>query len=238
MSAVSRQPVDAMDPEDDQEHPLLGMPRRDTVVTAALAVATAALFALMATEAGRSLIQPIDDAFLRWMASLRAGWLTLPAKLFNLVGLTYVMAPVRIGIAAFLAIRRRWWHFTAFVSAIVVSEISIGTLKALYDRPRSVGSLVETSGASFPSGHAVAASVTVVAAVIALVPEGPRRYKWGAVAVAFSFLMALSRAYLGAHWLSDAVAGVLLGTSIALGTALVTHRVRERRSSADVAPLE
>jgi undecaprenyl-diphosphatase len=227
-----------MDPEDDQEHPLLGMLRRDTLVTAVLAVATAALFALVGTEAGRDLIQPIDAAFLRWMASLRTGWLTLVAKLFNLVGLTYVMAPVRVGIAAFLAIRRRWWHFAAFVSAIAVSEFSIGTLKALYDRPRALGSLVETSGASFPSGHAVAASVTVVAAVIALIPEGRRRYKWGATAVGFSFLMGLSRAYLGAHWLSDAVGGVLLGTSIALGTALITHRVRERRSSGDVSPLE
>jgi undecaprenyl-diphosphatase len=227
-----------MDLEDDPEHPLLGMPRRDTVVTAALAVATATFFSLMATEAGRDLVQPIDDAFLRWVASLRTGWLTLVAQLFNLVGLTYVMAPVRLGIAAFLAIRGRWWHFIAFVSAIVVSEFSIGTLKALYDRPRALGSLVETSSASFPSGHAVAASVTAVAAVIALFPEGSRRYRWGAAAVAFSSVMGLSRAYLGAHWLSDAIAGVLLGTTIALGSALVTQHVRERRASTDVTPLE
>lgn len=238
VSAVSRRPVEPRQREDDPEHPLLGTPRRDTVVTVALVVTTAALFALMATEAGRDLIQPIDDAFLHWMVSLRTGWLTVVARLFNLIGLTYVMTPVRLGIAGWLAIRRRWWHFAAFVSAMVVSEISIGTLKALYDLPRALGSLVETSGASFPSGHAVAASVTAVAAVIALVPEGPRRYRWGAVAVAFSSLMALSRAYLGAHWLSDAVAGVLLGTSIALGTALVTHRVRERRTSSDVTSLE
>jgi membrane-associated phospholipid phosphatase len=238
LPVVSHPPVEALDQVGDQEHPLLGMPRRDTVVTATLAVATAALFALMATRTGRDLIQPIDDAFLRWMVSLRTGWLTLVAKLLNLVGLTYVMAPMRVGVAAFLAIRRRWWHFAAFVSAIVVSEISIGTLKALYDRPRASGSLVETSGASFPSGHAVAASVTVVAAVIALVPEGSRRYRWGVAAVAFSSLMGLSRAYLGAHWLSDAVAGVLLGTSIALGSALVIHQARGRRSSGDIAALE
>jgi undecaprenyl-diphosphatase len=205
------------------------MPRRDTIVTTAFAVVTVALFVVMATEAGRDTIQPIDDAFLRRMVSLRTGWLTQIARLFNLIGLTYVMVPVRIGIAAWLAIRRRWWHVSAFVSAIVVSEISIGTLKALYDRPRALGSLVETSSASFPSGHAVAASVTAVAAVIALLPEGPRRYRWGAAAVAFSFVMGLSRTYLGAHWLSDAVTGVLLGTTVALGTALVAHRVRERR---------
>jgi len=238
VSTVSRRPVETKDPGDDEEHPLLGMPRRDTVVTAVLAAATVAFFTVMATDAGRRLIQPIDDAFLRWIVSVRTGWMTVVARLFNLVGLTYVMTPIRLGIAGWLAFRRRWWHFAAFVSAVLVSEISIGVLKALYDRPRALGSLVETSGASFPSGHAVAASVTAVAAVIALVPEGPRRYRWGAVAVAFSSLMALSRTYLGAHWLSDAVAGVLLGTSIALGTALVTHRVRERRSSGGGTSLE
>jgi membrane-associated phospholipid phosphatase len=228
---VKRAPVDARDPV-EHEHPLLGMPRRDTAVTIALAVATAALFALMATRVGRDLVQPIDDAFLRWMVSIRARSLTWIAMTLNFIGLTYVMTPIRIGITAWLAIRRRWWHLTAFVSAIVVSEIAIGTLKALYDRPRALGSLVETSGASFPSGHAVAASVTAVAAVIALLPEGPRRYRWGAGAVAFSFLMGISRTYLGAHWLSDAVAGVMLGTTIALGTAVITHRVRERRERA------
>ena len=238
MFAVSRPPVEASETAAEHEHALLGTPRRDTMVTAAFIAATSALFALMATEVGRDLIQPIDDRLLRRMVSLRTGWLTLIARLFNVIGLVYVMTPVRLAIAAWLANRRRWWHFAAFVSAMVVSEISIGTLKALYDRPRALGSLVETSSASFPSGHAVAASVTAVAAMIALFPEGSRRYRWGAAAVAFSFLMGVSRAYLGAHWLSDAVGGVLLGTSIALGTALVTHRVRERRSSTNVAPLE
>ena len=114
----------------------------------------------MATRAGRDLVQPIDDAFLRWMVSIRTRSLTWVAMTLNFIGLTYVMTPIRIGITAWLAIRRRWWYLTAFVSAIVVSRSRIGTLKALYDRPRALGSLVETSGASFPSGHAVAASVT------------------------------------------------------------------------------
>jgi undecaprenyl-diphosphatase len=88
---------------------------------------------------------------------------------------------------------------------------------------------VATSGASFPSGHSIAATVTVVAAVIALVPPGRRRAWWGAGAVVFSALMALSRAYLAAHWLSDAVAGVLLGTSCALLAALVVGALQRRR---------
>jgi membrane-associated phospholipid phosphatase len=211
------------------EHPLLGMPRRDAAVTSALVALTILLFVLVANHSTRSPIQRLDDSFLRRMIAIRTGWLTAVAKSFNILGLVYVTLPVRVLISGFLAWRRRWWHFAAFVSAMVLSEISIGLLKSLYHRARPMGSLVHTSGGSFPSGHAVAASVTAVAAVIALFPEGPSRFLWGAVAVVFSLVMALSRAYLAAHWLSDAVAGVLLGTSIALVTALAVHVVRERR---------
>src|SRR5205823_191973 len=130
---------------------------------------------------------------LDWMIGVRSTGLTGAAKLLNVLGLVYITLPVRVVAAGFLALRRRWWHLAAFVSAIVVSEISIGTFKALYDRARPPHPLVGTSGGSFPSGHAVAASVTAVALVIALFPEGPRRYAWGLVAVAFSLLMALSR---------------------------------------------
>jgi membrane-associated phospholipid phosphatase len=150
------------------------------------------------------------------------------AKFLNLLGLVYLTLPVRIAIAGFLALRRRWWHMASFVAAVVLSEILIGTLKNVYDRARPPGSLVATSGASFPSGHSIAASVTVLAAVIALVPIGRHRMTWGAAAVGFSILMAASRAYLGAHWLSDAIAGILLGTSCALLAALAVDWLQRR----------
>ena len=46
----------------------------------------------------------------------------------------------------------------------------------------------------------------------------------------FSILMGLSRAYLAAHWLSDAAAGILLGTSCALLTALVADQFQRRQN--------
>ena len=164
------------------------------------------------------------------MISGRTPPLTAIAKVFNVLGLVYVTLPVRIALAGFLALRRRWWHLAAFAAAIVLSEVLIGSLKGVYDRARPPGSLVATTGASFPSGHAIAASVTVVAAVIALVPPGRRRALWGAAAAAFSIVMGLSRAYLGAHWLSDATAGILLGTSCALVTALITGQLQRRHN--------
>jgi undecaprenyl-diphosphatase len=223
MSWLSRQAAGAR-----EEHPLVASPGRDIAVTVIFAVLTAFVFAAVADHSALAHIQRIDDSWLRLMVSHRSAPVTVIAKFFNLLGLVYVTLPVRIAIAGYLALRRRWWHFAAFVAAIVLSETLIGTLKGIYDRARPPGSLVATSGASFPSGHSIAASVTIVAAVIALVPPGRRRAWWGVSAVAFSILMAASRAYLGAHWLSDAIAGVLLGTSCALLAALVVGALQRR----------
>jgi undecaprenyl-diphosphatase len=223
MSWLSRQAAGAR-----EEHPLVASPGRDIAVTVVFLVLTAFVFAAVGERSALAHIQRIDDSWLRLMVANRSAPVTVIAKVFNVLGLVYVTLPVRIVLAGYLALRRRWWHFAAFVAAIVLSEALIGTLKGIYDRARPPGSLVATSGASFPSGHSIAASVTIVAAVIALVPPGRRRVWWGAGAVAFSVLMALSRAYLGAHWLSDATAGILLGTSCALLAALVVGTLQRR----------
>jgi membrane-associated phospholipid phosphatase len=207
---------------------LLAAPGRDAALGAVVVVLTVGVFAAVGDHGTLTSIQRLDDEWLRLMVSGRALPLTVIAKVFNILGLVYVTLPARIAVAGFLALRRRWWQLAAFTAAVVVSEALIGVLKVTYDRARPPGSLVVTTGASFPSGHAVAASVTVVAAVIALVPPGRRRAWWALAAMAFSILMGLSRAYLGAHWLSDAVAGILLGTSCAVVTAWMVAQIQRR----------
>jgi membrane-associated phospholipid phosphatase len=204
-----------------EEGALLASPGRDLAVTVVVVVLTAGVFVAVGDHGTQMSIKRWDDTWLRLMISGRAAPLTAVARILNVLGLVYITLPVRIALAGLLALQRKWWHLAAFTAAVAVSEVLIGVLKGIYDRARPPGSLVATTGASFPSGHAVATSVTAVAAVIALVPPGRRRAWWGAAAVMFSVLMGLSRAYLAAHWLSDAVAGVLLGTSCALTAALV-----------------
>jgi undecaprenyl-diphosphatase len=207
---------------------ILATPGRDAATAAAVAALTAVVLVVAADRAALDHIQHVDDSWLRLMISWRDGPVTAIAKVFNVLGLVYVTLPVRIAVAGYLAVRRQWWHCAAFVTAVLLSEVLIGPLKGAYDRARPPGSLVATSGASFPSGHSIAASVTVLAAVIALVPPGRRRIAWGLAGAAFAVLMALSRAYLAAHWLSDAIAGLLLGAACALAAASAVDQAQRR----------
>jgi membrane-associated phospholipid phosphatase len=223
-----------------QEPLILAAPRRAAAIAAVISALTAVVFAVVANRGALSHIQRLDNSWLRLMVSVRNPPVTVIAKVFNVLGLVCVTLPVRIAIAGYLAFRRRWWHLAAFAAAVLLSEILIGPVKAAYGRARPPGSLVAVSGASFPSGHSIAASVTVVAAIIALVPAGRRRVAWGLAGAAFALLMALSRAYLGAHWLFDAIAGLLLGTSCALLAAVAVDWVqrgrRQRHEIPDAAP--
>jgi undecaprenyl-diphosphatase len=110
--------------------------------------------------------------------------------------------------------------------------LCIGPVKAAYDRARPPGSLIETSAASFPSGHAIASAVTAVGLVLVLAAPGPSRWRWEVRAVAFAVVMALSRVYLRAHWLSDTVAGGLIGAALALGWPALLMTLRERFAGA------
>jgi membrane-associated phospholipid phosphatase len=173
--------------------------------------------------------QGIDDWWLDWSDDHRTGALIRGAELISALGGVAVLLPLRLAAVIVLAARQRWLQLAVFVSAVVSSEVLIGVLKSWTDRPRPTGALVETTGASFPSGHAIAGAVTALALVVAFVPARVERLRYIGAAAAFAALMAMSRAYLAAHWFSDVVAGTLLGVGVALFWPALLELVRERR---------
>jgi undecaprenyl-diphosphatase len=168
-----------------------------------------------------------DLATYRAMEDIRNEPFTALARLLSVLGSGVVTIPLRFLVAVWLLARTRWRAFAAWVLTWGVSEFLVATAKGWFHRGRAPGALVETVGYSFPSGHAVTGAATAVALVLVLFPPGPSRRRWEVAAVGFAFVMAFSRVYLLAHWLSDVVAGVLLGTGIALGCAALVTEVRD-----------
>jgi undecaprenyl-diphosphatase len=169
----------------------------------------------------------LDESTNRAMDDIRNVVLSGVARALNVIGGGSVTIPVRAVVSLWLAFRRRWRALGAWVLTWVAAEVLLTAAKAYFHRGRPLDPLVAVDGYSFPSGHAVAAAATAVALVLVLMPSGPRRSKWEAIAVLFAFVMAFSRVYLNAHWLSDVVAGVVLGAAVALGSAALATEVRD-----------
>jgi undecaprenyl-diphosphatase len=216
------------------EHEMFERRLHALITGCALLAAAAVLAIIIAVNPQSSVVQGIDDRWLRSMVSARTAWLIRVAKDVSMIGSVQVTLPLRLLVSAVLAWHRRWLQLTAFVGAVVTSELCIGPIKALVDRPRPPNPLIGTSGASFPSGHAIAGAVTAFGLVVVMLPASPRRLMAIGFAAAFAGIMAISRTILAAHWLTDTIAGVCIGTGLALlwPAALELERDRRRRRAA------
>ena len=190
----------------------------------------------LAPETTLPAIGRFDASVYDAVVQIRNTVLTAVFKLFDLTGKGIVTIQLRIALVAVLLVRRRFAAAIAFALVWASSEIAIEVLKGYFMRGRPPLPLVETVGYSFPSGHATAGAAIGASIVLAFLRPGHRRRVWIGIAVLLAFAMAFSRVYLGAHWLSDVVTGVLLGSVCAiLGFAIVDeirHRV-DRRPAAD-----
>lgn len=147
---------------------------------------------------------------------LLAAWESVPALFFaramNVAGGTWfgiVVVPSVCAIA--LILLRRPWAATYFISASILSALFVQLLKHLYGRARPTDIIVTTDFGSFPSGH-VANAATIAVVLVILFPRA-----WAViVGSVWVVLMAFSRTYLHAHWLSDTLGGAMIGASAGL----------------------
>jgi undecaprenyl-diphosphatase len=213
------EPVDEREPLADAADETAGLRRarrRSITLAFGLLAVALAIGVPVAASPRHPWFQPIDDSWRTWIEHHRTAAMTDVSRVLNVVGSVVVTLPLRILAVAVLALRRRWVQLSAFVVAVVSSEIAIGVVKGLIERPRPLHALVTTSGTSFPSGHAIATAVTAFGLVAAFLPRGRRRWHWFVAASFLAASMSWSRTYLDAHWATDTIAGTAIGVALAL----------------------
>jgi undecaprenyl-diphosphatase len=189
----------------------------------------AAAFVLLAIDSTAEWVQDIDDGVRDVAQATQWGPLTALATVLNVLGAWYVTWPLRFAVAGWLWARRRWEALVVWVGAVVIYEPLVGILKDLYARPRPPNPAVGVTGFSFPSGHAAVGAAVAIGLVMVIVPAGPRQRFYEVIAGAFAFVMAASRVYLDAHWMSDVIGGTALGAAVMIGVGAAVHEINDWR---------
>ena len=217
--------------------------REPNIITLRTRVVLAAVaflgFLLLAMGVAGDRTQRFDDAVLRALRRqenpaipIGPEWLNEAARDMTSLGGTVILVLV-VGITAgFLGVARRWRHLWLVLAASWGGLLLTGLLKAAFDRPRPtvVPRLVPVSSPSFPSGHAILAAVvylTVGTLVAQLFGHRRERTYVLSVAVGLAVLIGLTRLYLGVHYPTDVLAGLLVGFSWALTMGLVARSLRQ-----------
>lgn len=123
-------------------------------------------------------------------------------------------------------------HMGLFVYASVAGGLLASMiLKDLFQRPRPdiVPHVAYVSTTSFPSGHSMLSAVTYLT-LGALLARSQSRKRLKAffllLAGLLTFLVGLSRVYLGVHWPTDVLAGWIAGASWAICCWLIARRLQ------------
>ncbi|MGY1836937.1 phosphatase PAP2 family protein [Blastococcus sp. SYSU DS0510] len=184
----------------------------------ALAVALILLGLLVTAVLGDTALGRLDRQVVQAVVELRTPTLTdIADAVEKLSGTAMVIAvPLTLGTVA-LAVTGSW-RPVLFVLLTLLGELGIYfVVSRTVDRMRpSVADL--TSGlptaASWPSGHAAAAAALYGALAALVITLASSRWRWAvlAVPVLLAPAIALARIYTAAHYPTDVVAGLLLGT--------------------------
>lgn len=189
------------------------------------------LFGELAEEIREQEALAFDEAILRFMHHHATPLLDRFLLFMSAAGSGIWVAPFDLLACAFLLGRRRWidalfWTLATGGAALLNVFAKLSFTRA---RPDLWPSLAPETSYSFPSGHAMQSMAVAVALIVLLWPTAAR---WPVLMLgaSFTFLVGISRVYLGVHFPSDVLAGwcAALAWVVGLSFLFYRHAVRQR----------
>ena len=186
------------------------------IVGVLVAIAGTWGFASLAEVVREGYTQQFDNAVLRWIGAHHTATLTTIMTEVTPLGTGVVVLTV-VGITTAFLWHTEHKHSARMLLAATAGNILLNNgLKLLFDRARPDVFEWGTHAASssFPSGHAM--SATVVYGTVAYLLARLQKHRWSrAITLLLGILMialiCLTRLYLGVHYPSDVLGGIIVG---------------------------
>ena len=159
----------------------------------------------------------ITDAQLNtWLHAHRSPQLTTTFLVITALGSTLPASCIAVVVGLYLLWRRQTYWVAAVWLSVFGGMLLNKFLKYVFHRPRPHfdDPILALTSYSFPSGHTMAATV-LYGVLAAYLVSRTRDWRWRSLIILSSsiliLLVAFSRVYLGAHYLSDVLAAMAEG---------------------------
>jgi membrane protein DedA with SNARE-associated domain/membrane-associated phospholipid phosphatase len=167
----------------------------------------------------------VDQAIYAWLRGLRTRWADDVMVTITELASARVVIAVIVAVGSWFAMTRRFRTLAYWLTAAGVAELLVWGLKHGFERTRPLTPYAAVDEFSFPSGHAAISMVVYgfLAFLIGHRKSVSKQTLLALGAVAIASLVAFSRLYLGAHWLSDVIAsfGLAIAWIALLGIAYI-----------------
>ncbi|MEY2407138.1 MAG: hypothetical protein QOG39_2054 [Acidimicrobiaceae bacterium] len=200
---------------------------RVTLLVVAFVLVTVPFATLLLDVLGKGPLTRVDESVANWMNGWVHGqpWLVRTLEIISWFGKPLWLAAM-VTVGALYVFGRGRRRLAVYLVVTVVGGGLVDTaVKLAVDRPRPhVDHPIDTAfGTSFPSGHAMSATITYGALVLVFLPVlGPRARRVALGAAALLVLaIGSSRLLLGLHFLTDVVGGYVLGLAWLLASTAV-----------------
>jgi len=171
-----------------------------------------------------------NEPLLHFFRGLRGDLLDPVAHFITLAGDDEVQLVVILCLSAWLVFHRRWNTLTHWVIHCSLTFFLVLSLKAYFHYPRPPGFATFLGYTSFPSGHSTR-SVAIYGLFAFLYASHcpPQQRKWIFWPIgSLVGLILFTRVYLGAHWITDVIGGLLLGTAL-VGLTMASYQRKSHK---------
>lgn len=191
----------------------------------AIAVITGVAFVGLALVAGHQANPTtLDTGVMGWFADHRTNAEGQVGLLLAHATTPVVLIAGTLIAAAVLWRRGLQYEAATLAFSVAAAYVLGGAIKAVLHRarPDAPWNLAPEAEGSFPSGHVlVVSTIAFVALVLAWSHLGRRGRVIGSLLAFLAvFVMSVDRLLVGAHWLTDVLASILLAGLIAVGAAV------------------
>jgi undecaprenyl-diphosphatase len=183
----------------------------------ALVIAVAAFLVIAEAVVARSEVVTFDNAFARTLHAESSRQWQAAFEVITILGTGWVLTLATVVIGVALVRQGRSVAGFAWMAAQAGSGILNWALKSIYERarPEYADAFLYSSSFAFPSGHAMGTFVFCGLGCYLLLRDG-RSWMISCVTIALALswcmVIAFSRLYLGVHFVSDVVAGLVAGS--------------------------